>query len=138
MPRITRRDLLKSAFGAGAISTLGACARFNPGSEAPQRDLIARENARGGTRDWLLTNTRVDPGTKYRCPWIEGYCSRTSIGAGESLSIHVGTNPASSFTLDIYRMGFYGGAGARHVQTPGPFKGTTQPDPSIGKNRVLE
>src|ERR1041384_8812620 len=111
MPRITRRDLLKGAIGAGAISTLSGCVRFNPQSEALQRDLISRENARSGTRDWLLTNTRIDPATKYRCPWIEGYCSRTSVRAGETISFHVSTNPASAFTLDLYRMGFYGGGG---------------------------
>ena len=25
----------------------------------------------------------IDPSTKYRCPWIEGYCSKTSVRAGE-------------------------------------------------------
>src|SRR5688572_20820459 len=50
---------------------------------------IRTENERPGTTDWLLTNTRIDPATKYRCPWIEGYCSRTSLRAGETLEIMV-------------------------------------------------
>src|SRR5436190_99680 len=129
MPRITRRDLLKGAIGAGALSTLSGCARLNPGSEASQRDLIARENARAGTRDWLLTNTRIDPATKFRCPWIEGYCSRTSVRPGETINFHVSTNPSSPFRIDLYRMGYYGGAGGRQLTTLGPFKGITQPDP---------
>jgi hypothetical protein len=138
MPRITRRDLLKGAIGAGALSTLGGCARLNPGSEASQRDLIARENARAGTRDWLLTNTRIDPATKFRCPWIEGYCSRTSVRPGETINFHVSTNPSSPFRIDLYRMGYYGGAGGRQLTTLGPFKGITQPDPPIGPNRLRE
>ena len=86
-----------------------------PGGAARDPDLIRRENSRPGTRDWLLTNTRIDPATKYRCPWIEGYASRTSLRAGERMTLHVSTNPASAFMLDIYRLGYYGGAGGRHV-----------------------
>ena len=99
---------------------------------------VASENAKAGTRDWMLTNTRVDPATKYRCPWIEGYCSQTSVKAGEKISFHVSTNPASSFQIDIYRMGFYGGAGGRRVQSLGPFSGQVQPDPPIGPNRLRQ
>ena len=86
----------------------------------------------------MLTNTRIDPATKYRCPWIEGYCSRTSVRAGEQITFYVSTNPASSFRLDIYRSGFYAGAGGRHVLTLGPFDGTVQPDPSIGERRMRD
>jgi hypothetical protein len=86
----------------------------------------------------MLQKTRIDPQTKYRCPWIEGYCSRTSVRAGETISFHVSTNPAAPFTLDIYRMGYYGGAGGRHMLSLGPFKGAAQPKPPIGKNRVRE
>src|SRR4029079_7339311 len=84
------------------------------GFTAPAPNRIAEENQRPRTRDWMLQNTRIDPATKYRCPWIEGYCSRTRVSAGEQISFHVSTNPASPFTLDIYRMGYYGGAGGRH------------------------
>ncbi len=101
-------------------------------------NLIQRENERAGTRDWLLTKTRVDPASKYRSPWIEGYCSRTSVRAGEDLDIFVSTNPPSEFTLEIYRMGYYGGAGARWVAAKGPFRGRTQPDPAVGPNRLRQ
>jgi hypothetical protein len=138
MPRMTRRDLLKSVIGVGAVGTLGACVSVNPKSEAPQLDLIARENSKPGTRDWMLTNTRIDPATKYRSPWVEGYCLRTSVRPGETISFHVSTNPASPFRIDVYRMGYYGGAGGRQVATLGPFRGTIQPDPPIGPNRVRE
>ncbi|HEY7117371.1 MAG TPA: N,N-dimethylformamidase beta subunit family domain-containing protein [Tepidisphaeraceae bacterium] len=100
--------------------------------------MIHRENAKGGTRDWLLTSTRVDPKTKYRCPWIEGYCSRTSVKAGETISFHVSTNPASRFRIDLYRLGYYQGQGGRHMTTLGPFAGVVQPDPPVGPNRVRE
>ena len=146
---ITRRDLLKGALGLGAMAALSGCASADkaeparPASGAPRFSaarpgLIRQENSLPGTRDWLLAKTRIDPQTKYRCPWIEGYCSRTSVRAGESISFHVSTNPASPFTIDFYRMGYYGGAGGRQVLRLGPFSGQVQPDPPVGENRLRD
>src|SRR4051794_36757207 len=117
-----RRDLLKGALAAGVVA--GARPLLHAAEElshtttdkvpdkanaigVSKSDIIKTENAKLGTSDWLLTNTRVDPKTKYRCPWIEGYCSCTSLRAGEKLSIMVSTNPPSPFVIDIYRMGYY-------------------------------
>ena len=133
---ISRRDLLKGIGGLGMVAALSGCSSIPVLSRKP--DLVRRENERAGTRDWLLKNTRIDPKTKYRCPWIEGYCSRTSVRAGESIEFFVSTNPASPFTLEIYRMGFYGGTGGRHVLSLGPLRGKVQPEPAIGENRLRE
>jgi hypothetical protein len=35
-------------------------------------------------------------------------------------------------------MGYYGGTGGRHVERLGPFKGTVQPEPPVGPNRVRD
>jgi hypothetical protein len=86
----------------------------------------------------MLTNTRIDPATKYRCPWIEGYCSRTSVRAGESITFHVSTNPASAFSIDLYRLGHYGGDGGRFMKRLGPFEGVIQPEPPVGPKRVRD
>ena len=75
-------------------------------------DLIVAENKEPGATDWQLTRVRVDGG-KYRSPWIEGYCSRQSVRAGETIDIKVSANPARAFNLEIFRTGYYGGAGAR-------------------------
>src|SRR5262249_27351933 len=96
------------------------------------------ENQQPRTRERMLTNTRNDPQTKYRFPWIEGYCSQTSVQAGDKISFHVSTNPASAFTIDIYRMGHYGGAGGRHMLNLGPFDGRGQEDPPVGGKRLRE
>lgn len=132
MKRISRREAL--IVGAGAILS-GCTGRHYSGAT---RVGVANENAKPGTRDWMLSNTRIDPATKYRCPWIEGYCSQTSVKAGEKISFHVSTNPASPFRIDIYRMGFYGGAGGRLLQSLGPFRGQVQPDPPVGANRLRQ
>src|SRR5437879_8927678 len=112
---MNRRELLLGVAGSGLAAAVGRLAA------APARsDLIRAENEKPGTTDWLLTNTRVDPKTKYRCPWIEGYCSHTSIRAGDSLEIRVSTNPSSPFVLDVYRLGYYQGKGGRHLVRLGP------------------
>ena len=135
-PRLDRRTLLKRA-AAGLASLLPlpvALAEPTPAA----RDLIRAENEKPGTTDWLLENTRVDPKAKYRCPWVEGYCSHTSLRAGDTLDIMVSTNPASPFRIDVYRLGYYQGKGARHLVQLGPSKGQVQPDPEIGPERLRE
>jgi hypothetical protein len=142
--QLPRRDALRriaglgaAAFIPGAIEGCGTPAagrRFDP----PQPNLIRDENRKPGTRDWMLKNTRIEKSTKYRCPWIEGYASHASIRAGEKLGLFVSTNPASRFTIDLYRTGYYGGDGARHVATLGPFPGRTQEEPAMGANRLRE
>ena len=136
-PRITRRAMLR----LGGLAT--AAGLSSPTFEAQARNkrpdnAITRENALPGTTDWQLTKVRIAPETQYRSPWIEGYCSRSSVLPGEKIDVMVSTNPPSPFTLDLYRMGYYGGKGARHLGTHGPFVGTTQPDPAIGPERLRE
>jgi hypothetical protein len=135
--RLNRRDLLKGTAAASLATALAPVQSLAAGTSA-RGDLIRTENEKPGTTDWLLQKTRVDPKAKYRCPWIEGYCSHTSIRAGQTLAIMVSTNPASPFVIDLYRLGYYGGKGGRHVGRLGPFKGAVQPDPDIGDQRLRE
>ncbi len=137
---VSRRDVIKGFLGVGALSALAGCAMSSDSDSRVKTgaSLLRRENQRPGARDWMLTNTRIDPATKYRCPWIEGYCSHTSIRSGERLKFYVSTNPASAFRLELFRMGYYGGAGARQVASLGPFAGQTQPDPPVGPKRVRD
>lgn len=142
-PLLTRREMLQSLAGLGATAALAGCSSVPPARTvrpfaAQTADLIRRENQREGTRDWMLRHTRIDPDTKYRCPWIEGFCSHTSLRAGETLEIFVSTNPASPFRIDLYRLGYYGGAGGRHLMSLGPFPGAPQPDPPVGAKRVRD
>jgi hypothetical protein len=137
-PPLARRDLLKGIAAAGLAGSLHPLVLGTAPAAEATPDLIRIENEKPGTTDWLLTSTRVDPKTKYRCPWIEGYCSHTSLRAGDTLAIVVSTNPASPFVIDLYRLGYYGGKGGRHLQRLGPFKGTVQPDPKVGEERLRE
>lgn len=131
----TRRKFLKHMAAAGATGALAGC--VSPATHQ-HSGLIRLENSQPGTRDWMLGNARIDPATKFRCPWIEGYCSHTSIRAGETLSVFVSTNPASVFTLDVYRLGYYGGTGGRLMRSFEPVRGVPQADPPIGSKRVRD
>jgi len=135
---LTRRDVLKGTAAAGIATTIAASSSSTTPVDAARGGIIHKENTREGATDWQLTYTKVDPKTRYRCPWIEGYCSRASVKVGDSLDIMVSTNPAGRFTIDLYRMGYYGGTGARHMQHLGPFDGATQPDPPVGEERLRE
>lgn len=127
---LTRRE---SLVGMAALGT-----SLVWGSETPPRSRIRQENAKPGSRDWLLTNTQVDPKATNRVRGIEGYCSHRSVAAGDTLTFHVSTNPPSAFRLDIYRMGYYGGSGGRRMHQFGPLPGKTYDDPPIGPKRRRE
>ncbi len=95
------------------------------------------ENQKTGSIDWQLTRVRVD-GSQYRCPWIEGYCSKQSVMAGESIDIKVSTDPARDFRIEFFRMGYYNGRGARLMQTVDRVAGKTQPTPEPGPKNLHE
>ena len=53
------------------------------------------------------------------------------MSGGEPISFHVTTHPAADFTVSIYRIGHYGGLGARLVTQSPVCHGTPQPAPII-------
>lgn len=82
---------------------------------------ITTENARPGQSDWVLT----DPADHE----VEGYASATSIQRGEPLRLYIHSIDPR-VTVDIYRMGWYGGAGARLVRGGITLPGIRQPMPT--------
>jgi hypothetical protein len=78
-----------------------APSEFNP---------VQRENAKslGVSGDWQIAKE-----TNYAAHHeIEGYASATSVTHGETIKFYVNTIDPT-YTLDVYRMGWYGGAGGR-------------------------
>jgi hypothetical protein len=69
---------------------------------------------------------------------IEGYVSHTSVRAGEVLTAFVSTEPADRYDVDVYRMGYYGGAGARWLTRLGPFQGEARGEPVEGERQRIE
>jgi hypothetical protein len=105
---------------------------------AQAQNPTADENKKPGARDWQLTRVRLNDTHGFRSPWIEGYCDKQSVKAGEKLKIMVSTAPASPFEIEIFRMGYYGGKGARLMQKLGPFEGKPQATPKPGKKNIHE
>lgn len=101
-------------------------------------ELIRKENAKPGSRDWQLTRVKLDEVNGVRSSLIEGYCSKQSVAAGETIDIMVSTKPARPFVIEIFRTGYYGGRGARLMTKLGPFDGQPQPMPEIGPKNLHE
>ena len=135
---MTSRDPFRRASWIAPLLAL-ACSPFAQADE-PRADptLISRENAREGARDWQLTRVRVDGIDGFRSPWIEGYASKQAVKAGASIDFLVSTNPPGRFTIEIFRMGYYGGRGARRMLALGPFEGKIQATPKPGEKDLHE
>lgn len=82
---------------------------------------IQDENAKPGTTAWKLPFGRSTV--------IEGYASLTSVNIGAEIRFYVSTT-ASSYSLDIYRLGYYQGKGARSVASVSNLTGHIQTVPT--------
>jgi hypothetical protein len=127
------------AAGTAGAAGLAACAGDDdptgegsggPGVEAapttaatnPAQWLID-ENAREGSGDWTIEDDRV--------AWerIRGFADTTSIDRNESFQLFVSTE-APEWRIQAYRIGWYGGAGARLVWESETYRGEAQ-DPVV-------
>lgn len=92
---------------------------------------VVVENQNPGSTNWNLSNSGSDAVGQ-----IKGYASAASINKGESITFFVSVNPAQAFTIDVYRLGWYGGAGGRLMQHVDALQGTQQAtcptDPTLG------
>ncbi len=59
---------------------------------------------------------------------IQGFATDISVNVGETIAFKVGTSSAS-YRIDIYRLGYYGGMGARRVATVTPSATLPQKQP---------
>ncbi len=137
----------RRAVGLGVLA-LGCATGARTTLAGPPRDparksnvavdgVISVENAKVGSTDWQLTRVGVDS-SGFRSPWVEGYCSRQSVRAGESIDIMVSTSPPRRFEIEVFRMGYYGGRGARLMTKLGPFDGKPQAVPKPGAKNLHE
>jgi hypothetical protein len=69
----------------------------------PPPNAVQIENAQPGATGWQAAGTSS----------IEGYASEIGAAPGETIHFHVSTRPAARYRIEIYRLGWYGGAGGR-------------------------
>ncbi|HVJ89736.1 MAG TPA: N,N-dimethylformamidase beta subunit family domain-containing protein, partial [Labilithrix sp.] len=91
----------------------------------PPANPVEGENQLPGTTEWMLGN----PATQRE---IEGYASATSVPIGGTIQLFVNTASAR-YTIEVYRLGWYGGLGGRRVldavERDGHVQVTPSPDP---------
>jgi hypothetical protein len=120
----------RGASGHARLLVLAVCAAWL-GAAAPARaadpcapvvNPIACENSKPGTpaSTWDVSGAGSTS--------IQGFATDISVNRGETVRFKIKT-PARSYRLDIYRMGYYGGAGARLAAsvTPSATLPQTQP-----------
>lgn len=89
---------------------------------------VACENQLSGTPQsvWDVPN----PSTT-----IEGFADTFSVNAGGSINFKIKT-PAATYAIDIYRIGYYGGDGARLITSLTPNLPVSQSQPACNTNTV--
>src|SRR6266545_183092 len=110
---------------AGIVAT-SAPSRAAP-CDPPVVNPIACENTKPGSpsSQWNVSGAGSTN--------IQGFTTEISVNKGETVRFKVKT-PASAYRLDIYRMGYYGGSGARQVATVTPSAGLPQTQPNCLTN----
>ena len=123
--RVTR--LLAGAAAAGLVGALLAIAPATP-AQAACANPVACENQLPGTPQsvWDVTS----PSTT-----IQGFADPFSVNIGNSINFKI-ESPASSYAIDIYRMGYYGGGGARLITSLTPSISVSQSQPACSTNTV--
>jgi Domain of unknown function (DUF4082)/Bacterial Ig-like domain/Bacterial Ig domain len=117
----------KAAVGASGLSTeseqpagpLTAAELADPNSCA---NPIVCENENPGTPQSVWDMNSSDGGT------IQGFADPFSVNIGDSINFYV-QSAASSYVIDIYRIGYYGGDGARLIAT------LSTPNISVSQNQ---
>ncbi len=93
-------------------------------------NVVQLENAKTGTNDWQLSN----PATGHQ---IEGYASLTSVNRGGQISLFVNTSDPT-YTMKIFRLGWYGGTGGRLMTNVINRTGNVQAIPTPDTNGMVE
>ena len=91
---------------------------------------IACENQLGGTpqSEWDVDGAGD--------PALQGFSTEFSVNAGEIVRFKIDTT-APTFHIDIYRLGYYGGLGARRIHRLTSLAGRLQPPCMTDRSRAL-
>lgn len=69
-------------------------------------------------------------------PTIQGFATDISVNQGGTVFFKINT-PATAYTINIYRMGYYGGMGARKVATISPSAHLPQSQPACATDTTV-
>jgi hypothetical protein len=109
-----------SLTGAGPRSIpAGVCADAVTSSNP-----TAAENTCPGSTTWQPDHPLGPAGA------IEGFSNPVSVQAGQTVRLYISTT-APTYSYTVYRLGWYGGLGARQVYMSASIQGIKQPAPTI-------
>ena len=121
--RLQRRALLAFLLVAGGGLGAGAAPAAAAPCDQPIANEIACENTKPGNpaSEWDVSGSGSAA--------IQGYATSIGVDQGETVSFKVDT-PSTDYRIDIYRMGYYGGSGARKITTIQPSASLPQNQPA--------
>lgn len=67
---------------------------------------------------------------------IKGFASCGSVVPGDAIDFRITVDPPQEFSVDVYRIGHYGGAGAAHITSSPRLSGIVQPLPLVADRTV--
>src|SRR5438034_167140 len=120
--RTVRQRKHIGSFLQGICLFVGVEIAISPATAVAQSNPIVIENQQPGTGAWWWTKLADDTSQQ-----IKGYASATSVNQNSSISFQVTVNPPQTYTIDFYRIGWYGGQGGRLRLHVGPIDGVAQP-----------
>jgi hypothetical protein len=102
-------------------------------------NLIQTENAREGSWDWQRAFASPAPAGS-----IDGYLGAISAAPGDTVAVYASTQPAATFRVEVFRIGWYGGVGGRlltcapgcSTSVQGSPQSTPAADPATGLVRA--
>jgi RTX calcium-binding nonapeptide repeat (4 copies) len=104
-----------------------------PADVPPELSPVVLENRKPGTPGWVQVD--LAPARA-----IEGYTTPSAV-PGETLTFHVSADPAADYRILVFRVGYYGGVGARLVACLPSCEGSahahTQPVPEAGTQGLV-
>jgi hypothetical protein len=110
---------------ASCIGALGSSKYVaSSGVTVAAQNAIVLENQKAGTTAWKITNLAMNDE-------IAGYGDATSINIGQALNLKISLAQAGQYSLDVYRLGYYGGTGGRLIASITALNGVTQAGPSM-------
>src|SRR3984893_8447612 len=135
--RYSRREFLKRGVtltgGSVALGAVGTAAAATPNSIVTENQLTGSPQT-----EWDLSDTGqysgfglTDPNTGQQptvTNIIEGFADDISVNRGQTINFKINTD-SNNYRIDIYRLGYYQGLGARKITTIQKSAASLQPTP---------
>src|SRR5438046_1266312 len=116
--RLLARRLIPLTFAIGILAPAAA----GPTLTAAAANPIVTENQETGTTAWQIGAQPAND----TIGQIKGYASATSVSQNQSIKFYVSVYPPQTYSIDFYRIGWYGGLGGRLRLNVPALLGTTQ------------